>query len=356
MASASAFASSASFDASFSFSSVSASFSAASMFAFSSAETLSPYSVSDFFTLCTSASRPLRACTCSSSLRSSSACASASFTIDWISASDSPELALIVILFSFCVALSFADTCRMPFASMSNVTSICGMPRGAGGMPSRLNWPRLLLPDATSRSPCSTWIVTAPWLSSAVENTCCALVGIVVFFLMSLVITPPSVSMPSDSGVTSSSSTSLTSPFSTPPWIAAPTATASSGLTSLRGSRPKNSFTLSCTLGIRVMPPTRMTSPMSASEMPESLIATRQGSIVRSIRSSTSASNLARVIFIDRCFGPDWSAVMYGRLISVCCELDSSIFAFSAESLSRCSASTSFLRSTPDSFLYSVTT
>ena len=38
---------------------------------------------------------------------------------------------------------------------------------------------------------------------------------------------------------------------------------------------------------------------------------------------------------------------MYGRLISVCCERDSSIFAFSAASLSRCSASTSFFRSTP---------
>jgi hypothetical protein len=60
------------------------------------------------------------------------------------------------------------------------------------------------------------------------------LVGIVVFFWISLVITPPRVSMPSDSGVTSSSSTSLTSPCSTPPWIAAPTATASSGLTSAR--------------------------------------------------------------------------------------------------------------------------
>src|SRR5215472_2492381 len=74
-------------------------------------------------------------------------------------------------------------------------------------------------------------MVTADWLSSAVENTCCALVGIVVFFWISLVITPPSVSMPSDSGVTSSSSTSLTSPFRTPPWIAAPTATTSSGFT-----------------------------------------------------------------------------------------------------------------------------
>ena len=66
--------------------------------------------------------------------------------------------------------------------------------------------------------------------------------------------------MPSDSGVTSSSSTSLTSPFSTPAWIAAPTATASSGFTSLRGSLPKNSRTLSTTLGMRVWPPTRITS------------------------------------------------------------------------------------------------
>ena len=44
------------------------------------------------------------------------------------------------------------------------------------------------------------------------------------------VITPPSVSTPSDSGVTSSRSTSFTSPCSTPPWIAAPIATTSSGL------------------------------------------------------------------------------------------------------------------------------
>ena len=209
-----------------------------------------------------------------------------------------------MILFSLPVALSFADTCRMPFASMSNVTSICGMPRGAGGMPSRLNWPRLLLPPARSRSPCSTWIVTAGWLSSAVENVCVALVGIVVFFWMSLVITPPSVSMPSDSGVTSSSSTSLRSPASTDAWIAAPTATASSGLTSLRGSLPKNCLTVSCTFGMRVWPPTRITSLMSSSLTPASLIAIRHGSTVRWIRSSTSDSSFARVIFIDRCFGP----------------------------------------------------
>ena len=56
-------------------------------------------------------------------------------------------------------------------------------------------------------------MVTALWLSSAVEKTWLFLVGIVVLRSISLVNTPPRVSMPSDSGVTSSSSTSLTSPL-----------------------------------------------------------------------------------------------------------------------------------------------
>ncbi len=43
--------------------------------------------------------------------------------------------------------------------------------------------------------------------------------------------TPPSVSIPSESGVTSSSKTSLHVARSTPPWMAAPMATTSSGLT-----------------------------------------------------------------------------------------------------------------------------
>src|SRR6266480_4343561 len=107
-------------------------------------------------------------------------------------------------------------------------------------------------------------MVTAVWLSSAVEKVFAALVGMVVFFSMSLVMMPPSVSMPSDSGVTSSSSTSFTSPDSTPAWMPAPTATASSGLTSLRGSLPKKSFTYFCTSGMRVWPPTRITSATSA--------------------------------------------------------------------------------------------
>jgi len=61
----------------------------------------------------------LRAVTASICFLSSAAFASASLTIRWISASLSPEFALMVILFSLPVALSLADTCRMPFASMS---------------------------------------------------------------------------------------------------------------------------------------------------------------------------------------------------------------------------------------------
>ena len=162
------------------------------------------------------------------------------------------------------VALSLAWTLTMPLASMSKVTSICGTPRGAGGMPIRSNWPSILLSAAISRSPWKTRIVTAFWLSSAVEKTWLFLVGIVVLRSIRRVNTPPSVSMPSDSGVTSSSSTSLTSPWSTPAWIAAPMATTSSGLTPLCGSLPKNCFTTSWTFGMRVMPPTRTTSSISA--------------------------------------------------------------------------------------------
>ncbi|MNT99750.1 hypothetical protein D3C72_2426840 [compost metagenome] len=75
----------------------------------------------------------------------------------------------------------------------------------------------------------------------------------------------------------------------------------------------------------------------------------------RCTRSSTRLSNLARVIFIARCFGPVASMVMYGRFTSVWVADDSSILAFSAASFRRCSAITSFFRSTPWSFLNSVT-
>jgi hypothetical protein len=82
-------------------------------------------------------------------------------------------------------------------------------------------------------------------LSAAVENTCDFFVGMVVLDSINLVITPPIVSIPKDKGVTSNNNTSFTSPVKTPPWIAAPIATTSSGLTPLDAFLPKNFSTSS---------------------------------------------------------------------------------------------------------------
>ena len=169
----------------------------------------------------------------------------------------------------------------------------------------------------------------------------------VVLLSMSLVITPPRVSIPSESGVTSRRSTSFTSPASTPPWMAAPIATTSSGFTLLLGSLPKKSLTSSCTLGIRVEPPTRMTSSIWDAERWASARALRQGSMLLRNKSSQRASNLARDRLFTRCLGIPSTAVMYGRLISAVVWFESSIFAFSAASLRRCRAIGSFLRSIP---------
>ena len=56
---------------------------------------------------------------------------------------------------------------------------------------------------------------------------------------------------------------------------------------------------------------------------------------VRWTRSPASFSKVARVISMVRCFGPEASAVMYGRLISVAVRVLSSHFAFSAASRRR---------------------
>ena len=129
--------------------------------------------------------------------------------------------------------------------------------------------------------------------------------------------------------------------------------TTSSGLTPLCGSLPKNFRTASCTAGMRVCPPTRITSSMSLGLRPASSNAWRQGPMVRWIRSSVSCSSLARVSFICRCLGPEASAVIKGRLISVSITVESSILAFSAASFSRCRAMRSWRRSTPCSFMNS---
>ena len=148
---------------------------------------------------------------------SSAAWASASAFILSISAELSPPEFSIRMSAFLPVFFSVAVTCRMPLASSANSTSICGIPRGAGGMSASSKLPSDRLSRANSRSPCKTWICTLVWLSDAVEKVSFLLVGMVVFRSMSLVITPPIVSTPSESGVTSSSSTSFTLPESTPP-------------------------------------------------------------------------------------------------------------------------------------------
>ena len=80
----------------------------------------------------------------------------------------------------------------------------------------------------------------------------------VVLRSMSLVATPPSVSIPRESGVTSRSSTSLTSPARTAAWTAAPMATHSIGSTPRSIFLPTMSLDELCTIGMRVGPPTRM--------------------------------------------------------------------------------------------------
>ena len=162
-------------------------------------------------------------------------------------------------------------------------------------MPVSWNFPIVRLSSAILRSPWSTWISTVVWVSSAVEKTSIFLVGMVVLRSISEVITPPSVSIPRDSGVTSRSSTSFTSPASTPPWIAAPTATTSSGFTPRWGSCSKNSSTTCCTFGMRVEPPTSTTSSMSSGVSPASSSAFFIGGIVRLMSSSTRCSKRARV-------------------------------------------------------------
>jgi hypothetical protein len=53
------------------------------------------------------------------------------------------------------------------------------------------------------------------------------------------------------------------------------------------------------------------------------------------------------------CFGPVLSAVMNGKLTSVCAEEDNSILAFSAASLILCKANLSVFKLIPFSFLNS---
>ena len=157
------------------------------------------------------------------------------------------------------VRSSRACTCRIPLASMRNVTSIFGMPAGIGSTPARSKRASERLSWASSRSPCSTCMSMVVCPSTEVVKYSLARVGIVVLRGISTLTMPPSVSIPSDSGVTSSSSMSVMPPARIWAWTAAPRATTSSGFKRLCGVRPNSSSTRRRTSGIRVAPPTRTT-------------------------------------------------------------------------------------------------
>ena len=206
-----------------------------------------------------------------------------------------------------------------PSASMSNATSIFGTPRGAGGMPVSSKCASDLLSPAISRSPWSTWTLTNGWLSIVVEKISVARAGSAVLRGMRRVNTPPIVSTPSDSGVTSSSSTSWTSPVSTPPWMAAPTATTSSGLTRRLASLPNISATTAWTRGMRVWPPTRITTSMSFARHARHRRAragTARASPGRAARRAPRARSRSQRLIRWRGW-PSAPAARNGRLISV---------------------------------------
>ena len=120
------------------------SFNSDSISDFLSAGNLSPFYFNAFSTWKIIASAPLILSASSFNFLSASAYASASAFILLISSSLKPDEASILMLCDLPVALSFADTFKIPFESMSNVTSICGTPRGAGGMLSKWNLPIVL--------------------------------------------------------------------------------------------------------------------------------------------------------------------------------------------------------------------
>src|SRR5699024_5498085 len=85
------------------------------------------------------------------------------------------------------VPRSLAVTCTMPLEPMSKVTSIWGMPRGAGAMPVSSKVPSILVSREDWRSPWKSWLATEGWLSSAVGDTSGGWVGMAALRSMGLV-------------------------------------------------------------------------------------------------------------------------------------------------------------------------
>mmetsp|Transcript_65304 Transcript_65304/g.172266 ORF Transcript_65304/g.172266 Transcript_65304/m.172266 type:complete len:328 (-) Transcript_65304:154-1137(-) len=215
-------------------------------------------------------------------------------------------VAVIVIDALALVVLSTAFTERMPLASMSKVTTTCGSPRLARSRPEMVNLPSSWHASVEARSPSKTQMSTSVCQSSSVVNVSDLRHGMAVLRFTTVDMTLPVVSMPSESGTTSiSTSESLTlascppaeasPPLSTPACTAAPYATASSGLIVEQSSLPsKNSESNARILGTRVEPPTSTTSCTSALEHLASRSTCSTGSMVFLKRSMLSSSKRAR--------------------------------------------------------------
>mmetsp|Transcript_21795 Transcript_21795/g.40044 ORF Transcript_21795/g.40044 Transcript_21795/m.40044 type:complete len:230 (+) Transcript_21795:606-1295(+) len=206
-------------------------------------------------------------------------------------------------------------------------------------MPVSSNFPRRWLSLVMVRSPSKTWMRTAGWLSWWVEKVCDFFVGMVVPRLMSLVMTPPTVSIPWDRGVTSKRRISLVcsppSPERIPPWTAAPKATASSGLIPFDGSLPpKYSEIKAMTLGIRVDPPTRTISSTSDLETSASSRTRPTGPKVFLNKSLFNSSNRARVSVSEKSKPSDKSSISR----RACCCDESARFTRSTSLRSFCNA------------------
>ena len=140
-------------------------------------------------------------------------------------------------------------------------------PATIGGMPRSSKRAKERQSLTSSRSPCSTCTARAVWPSLKVVNSWARAHGIVELRGMIFSTRPPMVSIPRDSGMTSSSSQSSPAarlPASKFAWMAAPSATTLSGSIFACGVVWKNSLTARCTCGMRVAPPT-ITTPSTSS-------------------------------------------------------------------------------------------
>ncbi len=171
-----------------------------------------------------------------------------------------------------------------------------------GGMPFRSKRARDLQSAASSRSPCTTWMATLVCPSTPVVKCSVAEAGIVELRWMMRATVPPSASMPSESGVTSSSRISsvvFEAPARMSACTAAPSATTSSGLSSMwgflpRAERLKRLSTSWRTAGMRVDPPTRTTSSIDSAVIPASARACLQGPPCAEDRFNHQLEDIAR--------------------------------------------------------------